>query len=87
VARLQVIDGDPDEAARLRGWFTAYPDWSLQRDGRHWRLSDGRRVKTCNSWGELLGELERAERNRRGGPPRLYDQLDEILLRLRERDC
>ena len=85
MARLQVIDGDPDEADRLRGWFTTYPDWSLKRDGRHWRLSDGREREDLS----LVGGTARraraggAEPARRGAT-RLHHPLDDILARLRE---
>jgi hypothetical protein len=84
VARLRVIDGNPERPDRLRGWFAVHPEWPLERDGRHWHLCDGHPQKTRYSWAELLSELERAEQNRADGTPRLYDPLDDVLGRLDE---
>jgi hypothetical protein len=58
--RLRLVDGDPQQTARVRGWLLNHPGYKLFRGRRHrcWRLSDGRREVTAHGWHELFSLLD-----------------------------
>jgi len=64
--RLHIIDGDPDQSARLRGWFQAHPDWTLRRQGMRWHLGDGQREVTYGGLAEVLDAMDGADCGRNG---------------------
>lgn len=67
--RLQVIDGDPKQAERLRGWLRRHPGSSLERERRGvWRLSYGCIERTCYTWAELLNVMDKIGREWSGDP-------------------
>lgn len=61
-ARLTVVDGDPEQTARLRGWLTRHPEWALRRQGMPWFLSDGHRETSCGGLAGAFNELDRVDR-------------------------
>jgi hypothetical protein len=68
-ARLTVVDGDPEQTARLRGWLARHPEWTLRREGMRWLISDGHRETSYGGLAEALDELDRVDREPGGSTP------------------
>jgi hypothetical protein len=56
---LRVIDGDPDQTARVRAWRAANPEWKLTRvQGYRWRLTNGRAEHHGYGWSDAQRKID-----------------------------